>query len=138
MTVEQLIYDRLLANATIASIAGTRVFHDYDRSPEDPNAAPAAFIVFGLERESEVEDVTKTRSWFVAEYSVACVAPTAENKVALANAAKAELKALIGTTSDLVVKDSILRDNSDQVEDSLVAAGMHMRVVFQEVWWVNT
>lgn len=138
MTVEQLIYDRLLANATVASIAGTRVFHDYDQSPEDPNAAPAAFIVFGLERESESEDVTKTRSWFVAEYSVACVAPTADNKVALANAVKTELKSLIGTTGDLVIKDSILRDASDQVEDALVAAGMHMRVVFQEVWWVNT
>lgn len=138
MTVEQLIYDRLLANATIASIVGTRVFHDYDQSPEDQNASPAAFIVFGLERESESEDVTKTRSWFVAEYSVACVAPTAENKVALANAVKAEMKALRGTTGDLVIKDSILRDNSDQTEEALIAAGLRMRVVFQEVWWVNT
>lgn len=137
MTVEQLIYDRLLANSTISGIVGTRVFHDYDQSPEDPNAAPAAFIVFGLERESESEDVTKTRSWFVAEYSVACVAPTAENKVALANAVKAEMKALRGTTGDLVIKDSILRDNSDQTEEALIAAGLRMRVIFQEVWWVN-
>lgn len=138
MTVEQLIYDRLLANSTISSIAGTRVFHDYDQSPEDPNALPLAFVVFGLERESESEDVTRTRSWFVSEYSIACVAATSDNKVALANAVKAEMKSLIGTTGDLVIKDSILRDASDQVEDALVAAGLRMRIVFQEIWWVNT
>jgi len=137
VTVEQLIYDRLLANGTIAGIVGTRVFQDYDRSPEDPNAAPAAFIVFGLERESESEDITKTTSWWQAEYSIACVATTPENKIALANAVKSVLKGLRGTTGDLVVKDSTLQNTVDQVEDELIAAGMHMRIVFQEVWWVN-
>lgn len=138
MTVEQLIYDRLLANATIAAIVGTRVFQDYDKSPEEPNAAAAAFIVFGLEREQESEDITKINSWWEAEYAVACVATKPDDKVALANAVKLELKGIRGTTGDLIVKDSTLRDAADQVNEDLFAARLHMRTVYQEVWWRNT
>jgi len=138
MTVEQLIYDRLLANATIAAIVGTRVFQDYDKSPEDPNAAAQAFIVFGLEREQETEDITKVNSWWQAEYAVACVATKPDDKVALSNAVKSELKAIRGTTSDLIIKDSTLRDAADQVNDEIFAARLHMRTVYQEIWWRNT
>lgn len=137
MTVEQLIYDRLLANATIAALVGTRVFQDYDKSPEDPNTAAQPFIVYGLERQDEEQDISTVRMWFKAQYSVACVAPNPDQKVALANAVITELKSLRGVTSDLSVKRSNLVDAADVVGDEIFAARVHVRQVFQEIWWVN-
>jgi len=31
-----------------------------------------------------------------------------------------------------------LRDAADQVNDEIFAARLHMRTVYQEIWWRNT
>lgn len=132
MTLEELIYSTLTGDATLAPLVGTRVFPDYDRSPEDPNAAVSTFIVFGLESEEEVESLYEERVWFASQYAIACVSDSADTKVTMANAVKAALKATRGSHTGLVVKQATLSNVRDEPSEDLRAANLHMRTVYYE------
>lgn len=132
MTVEELIYSALTGDATLAPIVSTRVFPDYDKSPEDPNATFSSFIVFGLESEEEAESVAEERLWFASQYAIACVSDSADTKVTMANAVKAALKATRGTHTGLVVYQAKLENVRDEPTDEVRAANLHMRTVYYQ------
>lgn len=132
MTVEELIYSALASDATLAPIVGTRVFPDYDKSSEDPNAAAQSFIVFGLESEEEEESLYEERLWFASQYAIACISDSPDTKVTMANAVKAALKATRGTYTGLVVKQAKLDNVRDEPTDEVRAANLHMRTVYYQ------
>lgn len=135
MTIDQIIYDTLRNDATVASVAGTRVYADWDTTPEDPNADVNPYIVFRLESETEVatmEPPSSSHVWYQSRFGLFCVAASAENKVALANAVKAALRPVRGLYTDRYVHDVVFSGSNDESADELTLAGIRIRSVFYE------
>lgn len=135
MTIDQLIYDTLRNDAGVSAIAGTRVFSDFDESPEDPSGDLSPFVVFALESQTELVSMSPPASshgWYKSTYSVQCVTRTAETKVALADAVKAALRPLRGTYTDLHLHDVVLQNVEDARAEELSIARIRIRNVVYE------